>query len=444
MKLVKFNLLAIVSAILFFSCNTEDDTYEIGDVFDNSSSNVFYTDTLTVNAHTVLIDSFICSGYNKVFVGYKEDEYLGNISAKSFIPIGFSDEAPAIDEDATFDSLVLVLTPSGAYLGDTNLYQGISVHEITDTIEPFDDGYFYNNTSFAYKTEPLNKVKFKLYPAKQKQLYISFPDEMGEMWFDSIQSGADEFESTYDFEAFFRGLVIIPEVGAESWSATFNGLDEDAEGTGVEIRLYYSVPNEEGNFYYSFVPTNSSYIFSNFDTDFASTSIETLNEDNDQISSKETDDLIFMQSGSGLCVKIDIPMLEHINEINNNISILDAELIVRPHSGSYNKNNPLPTSFNAYWTDKKNRIGDQLYNLTGEYALTASLYVDDEYNESTYYSIPLLNYLLVEIARDEYSDNDLMFIISPETFATSFNRIVLDDRDINNLSMQLRIHYLTY
>jgi len=443
MNSTKAKIYFIMATSLFVACSNNDEGYKIGDVFDNSTANIYFTDTLTVNAHTILIDSFVTSGYNKVFLGMKTDDYLGKISAKSYIPLGISTSL-SIGDEAIFDSLVLVLTPHGEYLGDTNVVRQLSVYEATDTIAPFDNGYFYNNTQFSLKSEPISTVNFKLRPSAAKKIYIKFPDTTGKEWFNLIISDDDIFSSTEDFQDFFKGIAIVPEATTDNWSATFMGFVESTEtSNGLELRMYYSYPNEESNKYYSFVPSNSDYIFSSFESDPIGTVLEGLFDDVDIISSEETDNRIFLQSGSGLAVKIDIPMLERLNEIANNITILNAELIMKPDPKSYNSSDQLPTSINLYWTDKKNRVGDPLYDMAGENTITGTLNLDKEFHENTFYSVSILSYVFTEINREEYSDNDLMFLVSPEIFSTSFDRIVLMDNDIDKWSMQLRIYYVT-
>jgi hypothetical protein len=278
---------------------------------------------------------------------------------------------------------------------------------------------------------------------------MSFPDEMGQTWMDSIIAGADIFETSADFQEFFKGIAIVPEEGVDSWSASFYGLSDDWSSgdettTSMELRLYYTNEDAFESTYYSFVPSNSDYIFSYFETDYTGTALDAFDSETDQLSSAETDHLIYLQSGSGLAVKIDIPALDRINEISTNMSIIDAELILKPRLNSFDTEYTLPTSFNAYWTDKKNRINDLLYNASGEYTLTGTLHLDEEFKENTYYSIPILNYLLVKTSSDEFTDDDLMFIVSSEIFSTSFKHIVLEDNAINGTSMQLKLYYVTY
>jgi hypothetical protein len=268
---------------------------------------------------------------------------------------------------------------------------------------------------------------------------------MGKSWFNLILSDDDYFSSESEFQKLFKGIAILPGENADSWSATFYGLNASTDSTnGLELRLYYTLPNQEGNEYITFQPSNESYIFSRFISDRSESVIGESLETESLVRSTETDNLIFMQSGSGLAVKINIPALQHLHEISGNISILDAELILKPQPGSYDKTNPLPRTINVYWTDKKNRIGDQLYDESGESTISGTLVLDNEFKENTYYYASILNYVMIKVNQKEYTDDDLMFLVSHETFSTSFNRIVLMDNELDNSSMQLRLYYLTY
>ncbi len=438
----------LIAFILFInSCSSNDDADLVGNVFDNTLSNVYFTDTLTVNASTVRIDSFITSGYNKIFVGNKIDEYLGKTTARSYIPLTFSSTSVSFDKGATYDSLILVLTPNGNYLGDTLVDRHLQVYEVTDSIMPFSNGYFYNNTQFSLKSEPINEVNFKFRPRAHKKVYIPFPQSLGMSWFDMIVNQDQAFNSKNDFQNLFKGIAIVPGDSADNWSASFYGLpanDDETKPNRLELRLYYSVPNVEGDQYYAFIPSDSAFIFSNFKSDRSGTVLGNKLDSTQQVKSTATDDLSFMQSGNGLAVKIDIPALQRINEISPNISILSAELIMKPIPGSYDSENPLPQSLNIFWTDKKNRIGNALYDITGQAVISATLTTDEEYKENTYYSADILNYVLVKTKQKEYTDDDLMFLVSPETFATTFSRVALMDQILNQGSMQLKLYYLIY
>ena len=447
----KANILySIVTAIVIgTACSGNDDALKIGDVFDNSTSMIFYTDTLTVNAYTVTIDSFVSSGYNKVFIGNKTDTYLGEISAKAYVPFGFSSNDPSFDDGATFDSLVLVLTPNGEYLGDTNLIRNFSVVEVVEEITPFDDGYFYNNTQFSVNEKAIASVNLELRPLRSKPVYVHFPDSLGQVWFNSILADDENFVSTTSFQKYFKGLCLIPNETEDNWSATFYGLiddsDDDSESSnGIELRLYYSKPFQEDNFYYAFIPHNSDYIYSCFNSNRSGTALAEKFLETTQVNSSETNNLIFMQSGSGLGIKIDIPAIDRINEIASNISILNAELIMKPHPNTYDKNNPLPSSLNIFWTTKSNSVGNALYDITGESVITATLHTDKEFNDNSYYSASIINYVLAEINEEGYSKNNLLFLVSAETFSTTFDRVVIMDNEMDKYSMQLKLYYAIY
>lgn len=446
MQKIHFYIIGLITLTLI-ACSDDQSELEIGNVFDNSTSNIFYTDTITVNASTVLIDSFNTSGYDKVFIGNKTDKYFGKIKAHSYIPIGFDAIRPAIDDEATFDSLVLVLTPNGEYLGDTTIAHSISVYEVLDTIAPLDDGNFYTNTSFEVADEPLAQVRFKLRPEEGREIYIRLPNDMGQYWLEGIQNSDENFELDTDFQSFFKGIAIFPEDTINTWSAAFYGEGDITDGgvsNSLEIRLYYTNKNAEEATYYSFITSNSDYIYTHYTVDHEGTILEMLNGDNTEVSSAALDNLAYMQAGGGLAIKIDIPVLDNIYEINSNISIIGAELIIKPMPGSYGDESPLPSSFYVYWTDKKNRILEPLYDATGEYAITGNLYEDKEFKENTYYSFSPFTYIISEMETQEVTNYDLMLLFTSETLSTSFTSLVFEDNERNSLSFKLKLYYLTY
>ncbi len=105
--MVKFFIGLLIVATIF-SCSDESESYSIGDMFNNPNAKLGYVDTLSVNGSTVLLDSFITSGFNKVFVGNYENEFSGEITAQSYISFGLDEYYPLISDEAVFDSLLVV------------------------------------------------------------------------------------------------------------------------------------------------------------------------------------------------------------------------------------------------------------------------------------------------------------------------------------------------
>lgn len=438
----------IVLLVVQACSDNEEDALTLGNVFNNTESNIYYTDTITINASTILLDSFNTDGYNTVLIGYKEDDIFGTIKGRSYIPISIGDDYPSIDDEATFDSLVLVLTPNTEYFGDTLLTRKLEVYEVLDTITPNDDGYFYTNTTFTIDDEPLISESFDLRPLRQEQLFFKFPDEMGQTWFNSIIDEDDEtFESTSDFQELFKGLAIIPADSSSSWSASFYGETteeiDDEEGS-LQMRLYYTLKNAEENTYYTFETSNSDYIYTHYETNREGVVTDIISEDNTEVASSVTDNNVYMQSGAGLAVKISIPLLSNINVISSNLTLINAELIVKPKLGTYDSDNPLPTTFYVNWADKNNNSNGSLYDISSSDIIYGTLYEDEEFPENTYYSFSIFSYMMLKINSTAYIDDNLMLLFDSETLATSFSSLVLEDNDANSESMYLKLYYMSY
>jgi len=123
---------------------------------------------------------------------------------------------------------------------------------------------------------------------------------------------------------------------------------------------------------------------------------------------------------------------------------LSAKLILHPHEGTYNQTILLPDNVVLYWTDKKNRINDALYDITNSAMETSTLIQDKEYGENTYYSISILGFVATELANEQFTDHALMVLLPSSTLTTSFQQLILDDQTQGNHSMELELHYLTY
>ncbi|MCK9206283.1 MAG: DUF4270 domain-containing protein [Salinivirgaceae bacterium] len=445
----KFFLFIILSnIILFFSCVDDTETYKVGNVFTEKNSKITYVDSFTVNAYTIARDSFVSSSYNKVFLGYNNDEYLGKTTAISYMTLGYEDNLPSLDKKTRFDSIVLVLKQNGDYLGDTMVAKKFSVYRVTDSIALSEDAYyFYNIDSFAHENTPIATHTFIPRPLKNKVEYVRFPDSLGQAWLDWIIKDT-VITTSSKFISHFKGLVLIPDTKDQSWSTSFYGLNSSDSYTEesfnqVELRIYYKVPEAETNSYFAFIPVDN-YIFSHFTSDRSGTVSSILETGEGKIPSSQTDSKVFMQAGSGTGIKIDIPQIEWMYELGSNITVLDAKLIMRPTSGTFKKASSLPDNLSVYWTDKKNRNQGSLYDLDGETVISGYLKYDDEFNQDTYYTFSVLSFVIDKMESDEINNNTLMFYLSEESIATSFDKLIIDDQSASNNSFELQIYYYTY
>ncbi len=435
----------IVISLFLVSCSDDDAVYKIGDKFTTVQSKIHFVDTITVSASTVLLDSFPTSGYNKIFVGYNMDEQLGNSYAESYVEFTHKGSLPELDSTVTFDSIVLYLRQSGAYSGDTNIIKTIAIHRVLEEITPRELNNTLNNSdNFLTSAEPYAELSFEQWPRSLEENFCRLPDSLGLNWFQMIVDKDSIIVSDDNFKEYFQGLAIKPITKDISWSATFYGVDELADNKIVDelqIRLYFRRKNEMENEFFAFVPSEKSKIFTHYKIDHTGSILDGI-ENTTQILSGNTNNLMFVQAGGRVGFRIDVPLINNLNELHPNMSIMSARLIIKPSKGTYEKASKLPT-LHAYWIDSNNEITELLTDVTGQFAITSELNADDFYDENTYYSFNVLNYILYKMDRAIYSNESLFFSLSAQDNATTFNRVVLEDQSFSK-SLELQLYYVVY
>lgn len=432
----------LLAGVLFSSCANDEEIYKIGDRFVKETSKIHYVDTLTVTVSTVRIDSFPATGYNTVFVGYHNDPLLGTTEAKSFVEFIPATSVPDLDENAVFDSLVIYMRQNGNYLGDTSLLKTLAIHEVLEPIEPKDDNYrLYNTDTFSINTAPLATHTFKQRPQALRADFVRLPDALGLKWFNWLVNKNDTLTNQTTFKKQFPGLALLPLTKDLSWSSTFFGYNATTtdEDNVMHIRLYYRIRGQENNTYFAFSPSESGRVFTNFQMDYSGSIVDGIGTSG-IVASKSSNNLVAVQAGGALGFRIDIPMIDKLKEIHPNLSVLDAQLIVKPRKGSFDKASELPQLI-AYWMDSKNEIRGPLTNFSSS-PILSKLTADDEFNENTYYSFDMLSFVLNKM-NNLNTDQTLFFSFSDQDNATSLKRVIIEDQSFSE-SLQLQLHYVVY
>src|SRR3989339_171721 len=440
----KIHVFLFLSLLTIVSCNDSSEVFNIGEEFTNNDSKITYVDTITVQASTILIDSFTTSDYNKVFFGYNNDPILGKTLAESYVVFESANSLPDIDSRSTFDSLVIFMKQNGDYLGDTSIVKEFNVYRITEDIEYGDNASaFYNIDSFAREETPLATKRFIPRPLRNDSITIKLPDELGELWYNWIDTSANSpLDTNSQFLDYFKGVVFVPVTTDESWLTSFNGYNSSSSKLQIELRLYYSKHDVEENTYFSFTP-RENYIFTHFSIDRSGTVSSVLDTEGLKIPSTLTDNKVFMQAGSGVGIKIEIPQVEYMYDFGSNITVLDAKLIMRPSKGTYSLSSLLASKLSVLWTDKMNRNLGDFIDVDGETVITGTKMFDD-LDDEPYYSFSILNFVLTKMATESTSYNTLMFYLPDESNATSFDKLIIDDQSASNNSFELQIYYYTY
>lgn len=99
----------------------------------------------------------------------------------TYLTCGLNIHFSEADVTVKFDSLMLVLSSSGDFVGDTTLQQRYFIHLLTEKIILNDNGYLYNNCSHLLMN-PNRWPVILLYLGLMlvKKLEIRLPDELGQ------------------------------------------------------------------------------------------------------------------------------------------------------------------------------------------------------------------------------------------------------------------------
>ena len=415
--------------LLLESCDS-DTTSVIGEDWITNGTKVLFIDTFTVNTSTYKFDSIAVTTPSRYLMGAYSDPVFGHIKASPYFELYNS--AFYIDSDAVFDSVALLLDYSGYYYNDTIAVQKFNIYEVLETIKPPED-YFYNTTTFQTSPTAIASIQFSPTPKKSDSIHFTMNSDFGQDLFDDIQS--NDINSNTELIDKYRGIMIE----ADDANTTVLGI-----GTAPKLRLYYTikVEDETEDGYYDFT-INTSSSFHNITSNYTNTYFNTLETKTDEVSSKDTDNLSYIQAGGGLATKIDIPTIEQIYTLNSSGSIMDANLKISLKKNTSTDNLSTRDSLNVYLIDQKSEIASTLIDFTGNnvYGLKVVNEFDSDY---VTYKIDLKYFL--DLKLNATNASNLFLGITSQGYAESVDRYILEgeDSDESDLKTTLELTYASY
>jgi hypothetical protein len=429
-------LILSVVFILSISCN---ETSEIGsDFFREGSLDIVYTDTLSLRVSTTILDSIITSNTNRLLVGHHIDEDLGDIYAAAFFQVEprASTETGSnvynldnISTDYLRTSLTLFYDSYSYY--DTLNNQTLYVYELEDEIEPEDNGYLYNTSKTKIKDTPLGQRTFRAKPNSGDSVEISLLDSFGLSIYNKAIVDDERLSVSEDFvEEILKGIAVLPDAANSSAILGFN--------TNAELRIYYTdrteVPSEE-KYLRFFVSTRYNQLRANRST----TSLNSLTSGEESLISSLTNNKAYAQGGTPLNIRIEIPYLKSILIDNDALIITQADLTFRPVEDSYENNTPLPSQFILYGVNKNNEVyGNFLNEVAG--SGYANLYEDTYLGRDTYYKADVVDFILSQIAIEEFNDNALLLSLPNTEIQSTVNRLYVGDQQ-SDFDMELKVYF---
>lgn len=436
-------VLVLLLAIFVTSCDSDVDAGEfvVGSDYLSVNNKIVLIDTLTVDVSTINLDSLITSNQGRILVGNYEDPYFGKVKSESYFQlsgISYALNSSTSDIDApnyVFDSIRMIMRPDKYYYGDTTKVQTISIHRLLEKVKVKDDDYyFYNDSSLSYDTESLGSVSYKPRPKAQDTVVVSLKDVFGDALFQKIKKR--EITNFDEFTEYFKGLVIKTTTSTSSSVVGFN--------TSSVLRLYYSkyLGDTEESFQLDFNILNQANQFNNISLDRSATDIKNLSGFTGSLSSLQTGNKAYVQSGTGIACRIDFPNIKQLKYISANGAIVDAELIIKPVKTTFSNNlYPLPDSLRVFVADKLNRITGTLNN-TGNATYAILNTQNDEFNEYFGYKVSIGAFLQNEMIKK--SDAKLSLLLTIPDILKSVDRVILGDQKNKDNKIQLKIYYISY
>ncbi|MEO1654883.1 MAG: DUF4270 family protein, partial [Bacteroidota bacterium] len=373
--------------LIFFGFSCEQ-AVDIGDLDDNLSEfEVFMLDTFQVQSATFLFDSLATSNSNRLLVGQIQDDRLGKVSSRSFfrvVPRRF-EFVPA--ENASFVSLTLHLNYN-YFQGDSTQEQTIEVYELDQELDfPENDNQFFNTSTIRLKEEPIGRYSFFPRPNRGETLEIPLSDLLGQTWLDSLLSEAESFSTELQFLEFFKGICILSKSESGDQMLCFSAQEnEDGEAT-LFLQLLYREGEKESDLFYNLPLINPERQFNQISWDNRDSPLQALLP-GESLGSADSNHETHVLGGVGLATKIQFPSIDQFTELGIRSVFQYAELQIKPISGTYGDENPLPANLDLYVSNEQGELLSRVLGLDG-FALIPRLEIDREFQENTRYTFDL-------------------------------------------------------
>jgi len=410
-----------------------------------------FSDTTTVKLSTVATDSFMTGSQTRLFVGKFTDPYLGIMQARSFIqPVLGS--SLTLGTEVIYDSLILNVQYDGYYYGDTTKAVNLSVHALQEDM--LLKNAYYSDDFTPYDATPIGKTRFFPNPrprtgSVKKNIKIRLSETLGKRIFDAAK--ANLLTTNEQWINILKGVTLMNDA-ADNSSAL--GFLPDS----TNIQLHYHTTQLEGI-------TKDSTVFrvlgkyNQLLADRSKTVLSKLLTRRASLPSSATNELSFVQAGSGIMTRIDLPSIRELNATKY-IFANRAYIIIEPLNLSVTDAYRAPSSLYVYLCDKNNEFlqGSNgfpvaLTDLDGQ-VVTANL-INDLVNNKQYYKIDVSQYVST-ILRSQYDESaGLLLRTAPFTasnytypdldseFTKRFDRLVIGSQKNAYKGVKLQMYYTT-
>lgn len=433
---------------MIFSCESENNLNNVGSSWMDAQSKIVMIDTLTMRMSTVMMDSVATSGKNVMMIGNIKDQTFGKVTSSSLFELTPASYGINARTTAVFDSLVIYLTNTDFYYGDTLKSYQLDVYPLTDRIK-LNNGYLYNKSNFNYSSTSIGTAVFYPRPNKDSSyVKIRLNDSFGQNIFNTLKN--NDVTNQEAFLNFFKGLALVPSDNNNamlrfginsSYQVQINKSTK--EKVSNLVRMYYHAGSQNGTDpvkYTLDLNPSTTYQYNKVHSDFTGSELADLSPKN-PIPSTNLNNKTYLMAGIGVYTKVEIPYLKTLKNLYENYKIIDATLSLSPVTGYYSNQFYNPSPLYYY-------VGDRFNTIVGSYTdggteITASLSNGSEFQNEHQYSFSLLtffNNILTESSTSNYNT-----LIYPSSYRDVLSgKVVVGDAKNKTNPAKLKVYILGY
>jgi len=236
-------IILTVSTLSAFMSACKKEAGVIGlDLMDENNLSTGYSDTLTIHAHAVLLDSIRADETSVNVLGSFWDPVFGLTTADLVAELWMTENSPNFGTSPVADSMIVYLSYTGSYYGDTtSMLQG-RIYELDEDIEV--DSTYYSNRRCQYIEQPVGEFAFYPMPtdsvmdpdSSMGAARISIPLEL-DFAQRILDADTANFSDNPAFSDFMRGLYIQFDPAAGPGQGSL--IDINLLNTRSKTVLYY-------------------------------------------------------------------------------------------------------------------------------------------------------------------------------------------------------------
>lgn len=259
MKLERFFGRALVAGLIsitFIITSCTDKAKTIGNELDNSEDifEIGFTDTITVEAYSVLRDSIRTDSLYLSLAGSIFDPELGEMTASMATQLLLSVDTPDFGPNPVIDSMILSLL-YGGYYGDTMDFQTFNVYELDEILDSPKD--YYTDDVISHKSTLLATKTFQPRPTSDylvsrmdttstgadtliidtlvAQIRFDLASLSPELGNKVLYGQESDMSSSSNFVEYVKGLYITAEKSTSGGSISYFDLNSSVS----QVVIYY-------------------------------------------------------------------------------------------------------------------------------------------------------------------------------------------------------------